>query len=237
MNREEHLYKTLPFNLTNSNFPGVELEYIILDYSSKVNVAAEVVHRYKQLAIDNNISLKVFRIEGLPYFDFSHAKNVAHKLATKEIVCSVDSDNYVLSQCTGYLKFIFEQYEDPITHGWLWLNGSYGRVALRKDSFMRLGGYEEALGAGWGWEDQNILNRTSRLPMPFIGGNGVTIPDIFLRVEDHDEKSRNANTGVTDNIWKRNTEKQEISTALIAKYGEFANVGREWGMAKIEQYL
>jgi hypothetical protein len=66
--------------------------------------------------------------------------------------------------------------------------GFYGRIAMSKDNFMKLGGYDEHM-KGWGREDGNLIMRALAMglvPQPFYDAS-------FMGVIAHSTEERLAN--------------------------------------------
>src|SRR5688572_15135597 len=91
MGRLHHLKETLPRNLEdNKDCP--ELEFVVLDYNSPDSTGAWLHETYPDLIHSGR--LKYFRTTEPKYFHMAHSKHVAHRLATGDIVCNVDADNF-----------------------------------------------------------------------------------------------------------------------------------------------
>ena len=151
--RLHHLAKTLPENIDGALlFENVE--FVLLDYDSP-----DGLDRWVQANLRKHLEsgkLSYFRIvDRVPYFKLSHAKNVAHLLALGEVVCNLDADNYISPLCIEAFLDLHQIDSQVITHG---RRSSWGRISLRKEHFLQLGGYEERLN-GWGAEDQDLLAR------------------------------------------------------------------------------
>ena len=155
MGRLHHLRQTLPKNLAwTTHLP--EVEFVLLNYSSpdaledwaKVELA-EAIQRGQVV---------YYRADGFTHFRMAHAKNIAHRLAAGEIVCNLDADNFL---GTGFAEFLLETFgsgerifaRSPVS------KGTHGRIAFRKADWMALGGYDERVSHGWGFEDQDRIQR------------------------------------------------------------------------------
>jgi glycosyltransferase involved in cell wall biosynthesis len=151
--RRHHLEKTLPENiLGNLGYPNVE--FVVLDYNSEDGVEDFIRSRLMEY-VDKGI-LVYFRESTAKYFHYSHAKNVAHVASTGDILVNVDADNYIGDGYTWALEKEFREQGIFVTGqraGSFW-----GRIALRREDFLALRGYDESLW-GWGGEDEDLRRR------------------------------------------------------------------------------
>lgn len=199
--RLHHLKETLPANLAaEAHNPNVE--FVVLDYGSEDGLG-EWIHQNFQAEIESG-RLRYARSEQ-PFFRMAHAKNMAHRLATGDILCNVDADNFVPKDFSRWLGEQFDQ--DPhaiitplaLTQGEFVkqrtarvlkgqtpkLSGIGGRVAVSSEDFYKLGGYDERI-EGWGPDDLQFCLRARdagltpvRLPPEQVG-----------HVISHDTESR-----------------------------------------------
>jgi hypothetical protein len=205
MGRAHHLRQTLPRNLADSvdwARPDA-VEFVVLDYSSPDDLAQWIttdpgLRPYLDAGI-----LKFARSEGHTRFRHSHAKNMAHALATGSYLCNVDADNFLGFGFTRYLRAVFTRRPNAIVatnrlDSRLNLGvhkGSMGRIALSRANFDMLGGYDESRRfRGWSGEDSDLLIRAIRT---FI--RPVFIRERrFLRVVQHTDLDRVALTEFDD---------------------------------------
>jgi hypothetical protein len=197
MGRAHHLKKTLPRNLADSvdwARPDA-VEFVVLDYSSPDDLAEWITTDERlQPYLDAGI-LKFARTTGATHFRHSHAKNMAHALATGDYVCNVDADNFIGFGFTEYLRAVFSRRPNSIVTSNRVdrrLNvgvykGCMGRVALSKANFEMLGGYDESERfRGWSGEDSDLVIRAVR---KFL--RPVVLRDRqFLRVVEHTDLER-----------------------------------------------
>ena len=101
------------------------------------------------------------------FFHHAHAKNMAHRLGSGDVLCNVDADNFTGPRFANFLADIFEDDKGVIVHPAfqrvkekpLEERGFYGRIAMTRDSFFNLGGYNENRFKGWGTEDTHFMLR------------------------------------------------------------------------------
>jgi len=199
MNRGSHLVQTLPVNITeNMDYPHVE--FVVLDYNSKDNVGDWI----KQALGDHIRSglLKYYKTVEPEYFHSSHAKNMALKLGTGDIVSMVDADNYA---GPGYAQWINDTFashgrntiittlrKDSIPH-----RDQGGKFCLDREQFYAIGGLDEDL-VGYGMEDTDLINR-----MENAGGRRIYIEDDkYLGAIKHSNEDRLRNFKFTHSLGK-----------------------------------
>ncbi len=193
--RLPHLKQTLPANLAaEKDNPNVE--FVVLDYGDEGkdgNLGEWIKQTFPEELASGR--LRYARYEA-PHFAMAHAKNMAHRLATGDIVCNVDADNFIAPNFSPWLtqQFAYDRHAvvsvqmtkvaDDLAHKFKRLVGRPastigsigGRLAIRRDDFERLGGYHEKYSA-WGEEDVNLVLRARqagldmvKLPEALIGG-------------------------------------------------------------------
>ncbi|MFY0689756.1 MAG: glycosyltransferase family 2 protein [Cyclobacteriaceae bacterium] len=156
-NREAHLKKALPINLRdNRSIPHVDI--VVVDFDEDYVIGPWI----KEHLLEHIQSgyLKYFRAP-LKNWSAPIAKNTAHYLAQGDILANLDCDNY-----TGYEggQFVIDQFVQTKEESLLWQfsrwrrDGTFGRIAMSKKSFDRLGGYDENL-VEMGFQDNDLMNR------------------------------------------------------------------------------
>lgn len=197
MGRAHHLKQTLPRNLADSvdwARPDA-VEFVVLDYSSPDDLAAWIASDPQLRPYLDAGILKFARSEGHTRFRHSHAKNMAHALATGDFLCNVDADNFVGFGFTQYLRAVFARRPNALVatnrlDSRLNLGvhkGCMGRIALSRANFDMLGGYDEGQRfKGWSGEDSDLVIRAMRtfLRLVFIRERR------FLRVVQHSDFDR-----------------------------------------------
>ena len=116
MGRAHHLKHTLPRNLADSvdwARPDA-VEFVVLDYSSPDDLAEWITTDPRLTPYLDAGILKFARSTGQTHFRHSHAKNMAHALATGDFVCNVDADNFVGFGFTEYLRAVFTRRPNAI---------------------------------------------------------------------------------------------------------------------------
>ena len=78
---------------------------------------------------------------------FARAYNLCHRFGRGRILASVDADNVIGPRYCEFVRNAVAADPRAIVHCWTgdWLDGTCGRLALARDFFEWLGGYNEAL--------------------------------------------------------------------------------------------
>lgn len=160
MDRLFHLSQVFKRNIESSNsYP--EVEFILLNYGS--------TDKLDEWARDNLFceiekgKVKYYRTDDPRYWVAAHAKNIAHKLASGDILCNLDSDILIPQGFCEYINSVFESdpksiiaFDSDDIHG---NHGCAGIVACQKDHFYSVNGYDEGIKLGWGCDDMNFQFR------------------------------------------------------------------------------
>jgi glycosyltransferase involved in cell wall biosynthesis len=189
MNRLHHLKQTLERNITdNSDYENVE--FLVLDYHSSDGLQAYLKKHFN--SIIKSGKLKLFRTTEPKFFKRSHSRNMAFMLASGDIVCNIDADNYT---GPGFATFVNDAF---MTSAKCYLttlgpttassNDILGRICVMKKDFLAVSGYDEKM-QGYGFEDIDFANR-----LKIFGLQKRTITEnIYLSSLSHDVEERIAN--------------------------------------------
>lgn len=181
-NRLAHLQKTVLANLEdNQHYPGLEI--VILNYACPDPETERWVKSHLMEFIEAG-RVNYYHYPDTDTFDYSHAKNLAHRLAEGDIVCNVDADNYTGA---GFAEFCSAQLADR--HSFLTGprdgRGLGGRIALRREHFLQAGGYDERI-VDWGGCDFELSLRLEKLALK----NRPIFKDRFLQAIAHSDELR-----------------------------------------------
>jgi hypothetical protein len=187
MNRFFHLRKTIIRNIEDTQeYPGAE--FVLINYNSQDGLHAWA-EKHLRKYIESGI-LNYYYTPEPKFFHASKAKNLAHKAARSQIVCNVDGDNFTGKNFAHYINYMVNRHGmDALLHFrkkpyW----GTEGRIALAKEKFLALGGYDENL-LPTGHEDHDLLNRAKAYGMPY---HNIEIEN-FLRYLSNTTKEKSMN--------------------------------------------
>jgi hypothetical protein len=185
MGRAKHIRQTLEKNiLANKRYPNVE--FVLLDYNSNDGLKDWVFSNLKKY-IDSG-TLVYYRTERPTHFHVSRAKNMSHRLASGDILCNLDADNFTGQNFAFYLNKIFSKRSSIFVASTGVVSGTFGRIAFLRDDFFRIGGYDETYD-GWGFEDNDILARGE-----WAGLEAKLLPAPFLKAIAHGDEYREKKT-------------------------------------------
>ena len=182
MNRLGHLQQTLPKNIIhNISYPNIE--FVVLDYNSSDKMCDWIKHKFRYLI---KKGLLIFgRYEDAKYFHMSHAKNMAHRLATGDILCNIDADTFTNRKLANCINDFFNKHANVFLSG---REKFTGRLCFSKKDFINLNGYNENI-HGWGHEDTDIFLRGKK-----SGLQDITLPDKYSNYRElhinHDDDIR-----------------------------------------------
>lgn len=189
MGRLHHLKETLLKNIEdNSGYK--DLEFVVLDYNS-VDGMGEWVSKSLSSYLDSG-KVIYYREPEARTFSGPRAQNIAHGMATGDILCNVDADNFTGAGYASRLNEIFSETrkcfvacEESVETLDL-----FGRIAVLREEFHRIRGYDEAM-AGWGLYDDDFKIRSGK-----VGLRPVRITMPGQGVIRHSDEERACLTGV-----------------------------------------
>jgi hypothetical protein len=182
---------------------GPDAEVTILDYDSRDDLEIWVKTEYADELRFGRI--RYAKLVGEASWHMTKAKNLAHLACTGDVVCNLDSDNWITVEHWEFLRSVFGGTGRRIaltsksSYG-----GGFGRLALRRDDFIRLGGYDERFGH-WGYDDCDLINRAM-----VMGLLPVTAPESSVCFLPHSDDERNFSEG-SDRLIQ-----QELHSAMSA---------------------
>ncbi len=161
MGRLHHLRKTLPRNIA-CNADYSEVEFVLLDYNSPDGLEAWV--KEEMMEHIRSGKLVYYKEHTAECFLHSHARNLSFKLATGEVVCNVDADNFTGKGFAAHLGDLFAPSRSIFVIPPAGISaGMFGRISMRKSDFLALGGYNEKLVYGLDrGEDPELISRARR---------------------------------------------------------------------------
>lgn len=138
-----------------------DCELILLDYQSPDNLQDYIFSNFEKELESGK--LKYFYLTNDYNFSCAYAKNVAHRLASGNVLFNLDADGYITSSLIKELRqlkdnqlFVPRLYGDD--------EGTYGRLGYVRDTFYKLNGYNEYV-VGMQDDDGNLRARALVLPL------------------------------------------------------------------------
>ena len=184
MNRLHHLKHTLKKNIEcNLNHPN--FEFVLLNYNSSDNLNHWIRENFSHY-LEKKV-LVYYQTKEPKYFHMSHAKNVAVKCSSGEIVCNIDADNFTGKDFVYYVDESFKNDKNIFITASQKLGSqdTKGRLCLRRDDFDLLTGYDESM-VDYGFEDVDLINR-----LILLGRKKIQINNpFFLQAIKHSDSER-----------------------------------------------
>ncbi len=158
-NRFHQIKQTLHQNLEDNRRLQEFVEFVLVDFGSTDGLRKWISDKFKG-EIQSGY-LKYFYTEEMPYWHASIAKNTAHTLAKNDILVNLDCDNYTGIDGAWFviLQFI-KNGESVFLHQCSndGFDGSFGRISVKRDAFIKIGGYDESFEPS-GYQDLDLINR------------------------------------------------------------------------------
>jgi hypothetical protein len=169
MNRYHQIEQTLLKNLEDNWEDRDDVEFVLMDISSEDGfrdwIRNQDLKKYTECGY-----LRYYETDILNEWHASIGKNTATHQARGTIVVTLDCDNF-----TGYRggRFVITQFEQNdyncVVHQFDWnpQNGNFGRIALTKEKFNEIGGYDQSL-LPMGYQDWDIIKRAEASRCKYI---------------------------------------------------------------------
>jgi len=186
MNRRSHIEETLPVNLAQNRSKSIQ--FVLLDYNSQDGLDQYIKENFREQIIDG--SLVYYKYTSASRFHRSHSRNMAFHLATGDIVCNLDADNFAGEGFGKYVQDLMDHKKNLCLTGLenQWRHDASGKLCVSKSNFLEVTGYDENF-AGYGFEDYDIVNR-----LQMHGCETFTInKEEFLHAISHDDLDRLCN--------------------------------------------
>jgi glycosyltransferase involved in cell wall biosynthesis len=230
MNRLEDIMITLPANIgANADYP--KLEFVLLDYNSSDGLGHWVKRKmYKHIKSGR---LVYYRTEEPQFYSMAHSRNIAFRLATGDVVCNLDADNFTFDGTPTHQSWASWLNEQAALHPGrtvfcktLQLTIMHGRIGFWKHDFVDvLGGYNEDF-KGYGHDDQDLVERAVGLGFELVKWGGK----YFYRIQTSSKKKDN---NLKEHWDKTRRENRVLSQQNLANRIFKANEGIHWGSANV----
>lgn len=174
-NRQSQLEATFKYNAAIIA-KNIECEWVVVDFGSKGAPFRTILEQLPKLTS----RVRYFSEDSGRPWHLSRAKNVAHRLATGEILVSLDCDNFIGDSVAVVRQFLLAGIS--ALHMWSGVprDGTSGRIAVTREAFFSIGGYDEEF-RPMGYQDLDFLARISaskRTVLHWPCGAGVAIPNL-----------------------------------------------------------
>ncbi len=227
-NRMWQIKETLPKNLKDNYECRDRVEFVLVDFASTDGLQEWVRDNFQDELKSGY--LKYFYTDEMPQWHMSIAKNTAHRLGNNEILVNLDCDNFTGRHGGDYVARIMRKYgpNKVVLHLFTgdYPDGTYGRIAISKENFMAIGGYDEDFDVS-SYQDNDLMERAKAFGLRRLrrSKNISAIPN---------EKGM----GITDEeTWKGMYERNKArSLSNIAAGRLVVNAGREIGVPAVRMF-
>lgn len=155
MGRLDHVASTLiPNILNNQVYPN--LEVVLLNYNSKDSLEEWIKENAGEYIEKGQ--LVYLREHYAEHFNAAHAKNVCSLASTGEVICNMDADNIAPEGYAFHVNELMHRHPRAFTYFARGPKGVKGRVAVFRNDYLTVRGYNEAM-RGWGGDDIELFSR------------------------------------------------------------------------------
>jgi hypothetical protein len=212
---------TLKSNLDNLK---EDEELVLVDYNSPDDTMIFVLGTKTFKKYIEEEKLKFIKVLDVKEYNCPKSKNIAHRLGSGEILVNLDVDNFLLGMREEIDK-AFNKNKNSLLHMYFEpQGGSFGRIALTKSNFYKLGGYDEYL-LEHSHQDTDLINRAKALGMTYglrpleseVIANNLYAKNRYLREDWFSMQQKN----------------RKISQENIMNGKFVANKSKGWGECKI----
>ncbi len=249
MGRAHHLKETLPKNIRdNPAFDDMDVEFVVLNYNSKDDLHEWMTTDPEMKSHIESGLVRYGKTTDPEFFHMSHAKNMSHRMATGDVLCNLDADNFTGPEFAKLLHKNFSKKMDVVINPSVEVSrtfgkedqGFFGRVAISRNNFMALGGYDEEF-SGWGGEDEDLMQRAKGLGLDHLRFKSIK----YLGVITHSNEDRVGNMVSAENL---DAEIKDVEDKKYSKQSAFnklfnklkvlakpvqANMGKGFGVGSV----
>jgi hypothetical protein len=223
MNRTQDLSQTIIKNIEdNLSYEGKK-EFLILNYNSKDNLDEWIKSNLSKY-IEKEI-VTYYKTEEPKYYSMSHSRNICYKLASGDIVNSVDADNFVNQGFLSYVNILanIQPRKAIFAKGRRML---HGRLGFWKDEcIQQLGCYDEEL-CGYGAEDKDLMHRAYGLGYKLMWYGSAYYVGI--------DSKKHQTTNFKNKDWRFTERRNKLISFFNLYYGRYkANMYNPFGEATV----
>jgi hypothetical protein len=204
--------------------PGTE--WVIVNYNSSDDLDNYLLSRLPHVSE----RILYFRETSRRPWHVSVAKNIAHRVASGEVLMNLDCDN-TISNAADVIR-VYAMSGCKVLHMWSGKlgDGTYGRIAIAKDVFHALGGYDESF-YPMGYQDYDLVRRATAAG---VLGRRLQCPPGMALPNTKEESIRHCGIkGMTWDDFNRANRARSLSNVAAGRL--VANSPHGWAPMKIER--
>jgi hypothetical protein len=168
-NRLQQIKQTLPQNLKDNISMKGQVNFVLVDFGSTDGLEEWIIENFAQEIKDGY--LKYYYTDELQDWHTSIAKNTAHALSESDILVNLDCDSYTGENGGEFILNNMIKYgiHNTAVHQFdnNFEDGSYGQIALSKQNFIRIRGYDESF-ESVGYQNEDLLLRLMLMGISYI---------------------------------------------------------------------
>lgn len=224
-NRFYQIRETLRQNLDDNAIYRDIVDFILVDFGSSDGLKDWVASSFKE-ELETGY-LKYYYTDVLDSWHASIAKNTSHLLSRKDILVNLDCDNYTGIRGSAFvIRHFMENANDIVLHQVLdSFNGSFGRISVRREYFLAIGGYNESF-LPMGYEDVDFIERLKSIGLTYIHDGNVK----YNRSIPNSREEGLANIKEKVNYAEMVKKNMSESEYNISEGHIIANLNRDWGI-------
>lgn len=230
-NRLYQLKHTLEKNLKdNEAYPNVE--FVLINYNSEDGLDAWVKENFADY-IGRGV-LVYYRTPDPDVFNAPKAKNLSHRLATGDILCNLDGDNYAGKDNAFYINYLYKEEPNRILRFYkapYW--GTVGRIVLPGKLFHQIGGHNEEF-LPLGHEDIDLLDRARKYGEQNYGSTYKEVKiENFLHFISNSAKEKAGSKEKARNYFYECNEINKATSRKNLQAGNYIANPQGWGEALV----
>lgn len=199
-------------------------ELVLVDYNSPDDTMIFVLGTKFFIKYIEEGKFKFIKVLEVDKFHCPKAKNIAHRFGQGQILVNLDVDNFLIKMRDKIDKAFNKDINSILHMNIEALGGAFGRIALSKNNFYKLGGYNEELLAH-SHQDTDLINRAKAMNLNYI------LDPVYTDVIANNLYAKNRY--LTEDWFSMREKNKRISEDNINNNKLIANKENGWGKCKV----
>ena len=224
-NRLYQIRQTLRKNLDDNLIYKDSVDFVLVDFGSSDGLKEWVASSFKE-ELESGY-LKYYYTDALDGWHASIAKNTSHLMSNKEILVNLDCDNFTGIRGAAFvIRHFLENVNDIVLHQFLDdFNGSFGRISVKREHFLAIGGYNESL-LPMGYEDVDFIERLKSIGLTYIHDGNKRYNQAIPNSREEGLVNIKEKVSYAEMVRRNRT----VSENNISEGHIIANMNRDWGL-------